>query len=172
MNLKAFFTMPLAFLMMLLSLAFPPKLEQGIAVVYVSHGGGLAPRSQEYKIDLARENLWQHDYNGFLRVFGLPASTPRDENAWFEGFNFAGRLKADKIAAFRAAAETYGFDSWEGEYKYDGDPPTDLPGWSIQIVFADGTVKESFGYCAYPAHWAEMEQAFEALTGRQILRFT
>jgi len=170
MNFKAFFTMPLAFLMMLVSLVFSPKTE-GIAVIYVKHHNGFAMRTQEYKVDLARKNLWEHSYSGLQS--GL--QRPRNEKAVFEGFGFAGRLTDKKIAAFRTAAAQYGFDTWEGDYAYDpGEdgpplPPTDGSTWSVEIVFADGTRKTSGGYQGWPDHWAEMRQAFEALTGLRIL---
>jgi len=168
MNLKVFFTIPLAFIMMLVSLVFSPKTE-GIAVIYVSHHSGFAMMSREYKIDLARKNLWEYSY------YGLQGGLPRNEKAPFEGFRFAGRLTKDKIAAFRAAAAEYGFGDWEGTYEYDpGEdgppmPPTDGPAWSVEIVFADGTRKSSGGYFGWPEHWGEMRQAFEALTGLNIL---
>jgi len=170
MNIKAFFTMPLAFIMMLVSLAMPPKTE-GIAVVYVRHYNGFAMMSNEHKIDLARKNLWEHSYRG------LPGSLqrPRNDKALFEGFRFAGRLTDEKIAAFRTAAAAYSFGAWEGNYAYDpGEngpptPPTDGSTWSVVIVFADGTRKSSGGYFGFPEHWAEMAQAFAALTGRSVL---
>jgi len=168
MNLKVFFTMPLAFIMMLVSLVFSPKTE-GIAVIYVGHYSGFAMMSREYKIDLARKNLWEHSR------YGLQGDLPRNEKSLFEGFRFAGRLEDAKIAAFRAAAAEYGFGAWEGEYEYDpGEdgppmPPTDGPSWHIEIVFSDGTRKSAGGYHAWPDHWAEMRQAFEALTGLSIL---
>jgi len=162
MNLKAFFTMPLAFIMMLVSLAFPPKAE-GIAVIYVHHIIGLVG-SREYKIDLARKNLWEYSSSG-------GSYWSRETKAPFEGFRFAGRLTDEKIAAFRTAAEEYGFDTWEGKYEYDGSDPIVADGttWFVDIIFADGTRKNPTGYCAWPDHWAEMGQAFEALTGLRIL---
>lgn len=166
MNLKAFFTMPLAFIMMLVSLAFPPKAE-GIAVIYVKYINGFAMASVEYKIDLERKNLWEHSYYGLQE--GL--QRPRNSKAPFEGFRFAGRLADEKIAAFRAAAEAYGFGTWEGKYEYDGPGPVVADGttWFVDIIFADGTKKSSTGYDAWPDHWAEMRQAFETLTGLRIL---
>jgi len=162
MNIKAFFTMPLAFIMMLVSLIGSPKTE-GIAVIYAAEYTGLVG-SHEYKIDLARKNLWEHSYDMRDRL-----QRPRNAKALFEGFRFAGRLADEKIAAFRAAAEEYGFDTWEGKYENDGPLVMDGTTWRIEIVFADGTRKSSTGYEAWPDNWAEMRQTLETLTGRRVL---
>jgi hypothetical protein len=117
----------------------------------------------EYKIDLARRNLWAYDY------YGSPIRE-RDEKAMFEGFTFAGRLSKNKIAVFLAAAKKNGFTAWEGDY-----PPTysiDGSGvWRITVVFADGTtrVSSSSSPDGYPEHWAEMCAAFKTLAGRDII---
>jgi hypothetical protein len=166
MNIKAFFTMPLAFLMMLVSLALPPKTQadNSIAEIYVRYDAGSVLTLREYKIDLARRNLWAYEY------YGAPETRERDEKALFEGFAFAGRLSKIKIAAFLAAAETNDFTAWEGDY-----PPTHrIDGnavWRITIVFADGTTRVSSGDSpdGYPEHWAEMRAAFKTMTGRDIL---
>jgi hypothetical protein len=163
MNFKAFFTMPLAFLMMLVSLIGSPKTE-GIAVVYVRQRLGFRG-TREYKIDLARKNLWEHSYGALLGG----QKQPRNEKALFEGFRFAGRLEDEKIAAFRAAATAYGFDTWEGNYEPDGPIIADGTTWLVTIVFADGTRRSSREYDAWPEHWDKMRQAFEALTGMNIL---
>jgi len=166
MNIKAFFTMPLAFLMMLVSLAFPPQAQadNSIAEIYVRWDAASALTLREYKIDLARKNLWAYDY------YGAPETRERDEKALFEGFTFAGKLSKIKIAAFLAAAEENDFTAWEGDY-----PPTyPIVGnavWRITIVFADGTTRVSSGDSpdGYPAHWAEMCAAFNALAGKVII---
>ena len=66
MNIKAFFTMPLAFLMMLVSLVFPPKAQadNNVAEIYVRWDVPSALTLREYKIDLARKNLWAYEYYG------------------------------------------------------------------------------------------------------------
>ena len=165
MNIKAFFTMPLAFLMMLVSLAFPPKTQadNSIAEIYVRCDVPSALTILEYKIDLTRRNLWAYDY------YGSPIQE-RDEEALFEGFTFAGRLSKDKITAFLAAAEENDFTAWEGDY-----PPTyPIVGnavWRITIVFADGTTRVSSGRSpdGFPEYWAEMSAAFKALIGKNII---
>ncbi|MDR2686363.1 MAG: hypothetical protein LBB75_01305 [Oscillospiraceae bacterium] len=167
MNIKAFFTMPLAFLMMLASLVFPPKTQadNSIAEIYVRWDAVSARTLREYKIDLARKNLWAYDY------YGNPETRERNEKVLFEGFTFAGRLREAKITAFLAAAEANDFTAWEGDY-----PPTyHVDGnavWRITIVFADGTTRVSSGDSpdGYPAHWAEMCAAFNALAGTVIIR--
>lgn len=166
MNIKAFFTMPLVFLMMLFSLVFPPKTQadNSIAEIHVRWDAASVLTLHEYKIDLARRNLWAYEY------YGNPETRERDEEAPFEGYTFAGRLSKIKIAAFLAAAEVYDFTAWEGDY-----PPTyRIAGnavWRITIVFADGTTRVSSGDSpdGYPEHWAEMRAAFKALTGRDIV---
>jgi len=166
MNIKAFFAMPLAFLMMLVSLVFPPKTPAGnsIAEIYVRTAAAVRPPIHEYKFDLASQNFWTYVCPD------LPGQD-RDEDAPFEGFTFAGRLSKLRIAAFLAAAEVNDFSAWEGDY-----PPT-YPtsgnlAWRITIVFADGTTRVSSGSSpdGYPAHWAEMCAAFNALAGRVIIR--
>jgi len=165
MNIKAILTMPLAFLMMLFSLAFPPKAQadNGIAEIYVRIVVAARPPIREYKIDLANRNLWTYVCPD------LPGQD-RDEDAPFDGFTFAGRLSKLKIAAFLAAAKVNDFTAWEGDY-----PPTHLisgnAAWRITIVFADGTTRVSSGSSpdGYPAHWAEMCAAFNALAGKDII---
>ncbi|MCL2494537.1 MAG: hypothetical protein FWE98_02625, partial [Oscillospiraceae bacterium] len=160
MNIKAFFTMPLAFLMMLVSLAFPPKMQAGgdIAVITLSHGGSAIVC--DYKVDLARRNFWAYEKT--------PPLEPRNEEALFEGYSFAGRLSKSKIAAFLKTADEYGFKDWEGEYgeipPWDGANP-----WYVTIIFADGTSKTSTGLFDHPENWAEMKEAFKALTGKYII---
>ena len=165
MNIKAFFTMPLAFLMMLASLAFSPntQADNSIAEIYIRWNVPSALTLREYKIDLARRNMWTYDY------YGSPIQE-RDENAPFEGFTFAGRLRKDKIAAFLTAAEENEFTVWEGEYPAT-DPYYGNAVWRITIVFANGTTRVSSGDRpgGQPEHWAEMCAAFKTLTGRDII---
>ena len=165
MNIKTILTMPLAFLMMLVSLAFPPKVQadNSIAEIYVRWDVASALTVREYKIDLARKNVWSYDY------YGSPIQE-RSKGAWFEGYTFSGRLSKNKLAAFLAAAEENGFTAWEGEY-----PPTHkIAGnarWKIAIVVANGTTRVSSGDSpdGYPEHWTEMCAAFKALTGMNII---
>ena len=167
MNIKAFFIMPLAFLMMLVSLAFPPKAraDNSIAEIYLRVDVPSALSLREYKFDLARKNFWAYEY------YGAPETRERNEKALFEGFTFAGRLRKIKIAAFLAAAEANDFTAWEGDY-----PPTyNISGdgiWRIAIWFADGTTLVSSGRSpdGFPEHWAEMCAAFNALAGKVIIR--
>jgi len=171
MNIKAILTLPLAFLMMLISLLLPakPQADDSIAEISVHWISASVRTIREYKIDLARKNFWTYEYYGSRSPIGNPIKE-RDEKALFEGFAFAGRLSDDKTAAFLAAAEENGFTAWEGFY-----PPTVfIDGnavWRITIVFADGTTRVSSGETrdGYPANWAEMRDAFNALTGKDIL---
>ena len=156
MNIKAFFTMPLAFLMMLVSLALPPKTQAPDSIAQVEvRWVYLMSNTRKFKIDLARKNLWT--YEGPRRVSDL-----------FDGYLFAGRLSDEKITDFLEAAEEYGFADWEGEYEYILIMEAY---WSVTVLFADGTERVSFGNGAgsFPEHWSEMRDAFEALTGMDIL---
>jgi hypothetical protein len=76
-------------------------------------------------------------------------------------------LDADKIAAFLAAAERYGFADWEGSYVVQG--AHGYGSWQVEITFTDGTKKISSGSGDHPENWPEMAEAFRALTGRDIL---
>ena len=160
MNIKAFFTMPLAFLMMLFSLAFPPKAqaESSIAEITISRSG--SAMICDYKIDLARRNFWVYEKS--------PPLEPRDSEALFEGYSFVGRLSKSKIAAFLEAADEYGFEDWEGKY---GEIPPNIGTnpWYVTIIFADGTTKTSTGLFEYPENWAEMSAALNTLTGVKML---
>jgi len=160
MNIKAFFTMPLAFLVMLFSLAFPPKAqaEGDIAVMTLSHGG--SAMICDYKVDLAQRNFWVYEKS--------PPLEPRDEKALFEGYSFAGRLSKGKIAVFLKAAGEYGFEGWEGEYG-EISPNIGTNPWYVTIIFADGATKTSTGLFEHPENWAEMRAAFKVLTGKDIL---
>ena len=64
MNIKVILTMPLAVLMMLVSLVLPPKAQadNSIAEIYVRIDAASALTIQEYKIDLARKNVWSYDH--------------------------------------------------------------------------------------------------------------
>jgi len=165
MNIKAILTLPLAFLMMLISLLLPakPQADDSIAEIYIYWKIESVVTISEYKIDLARKNFWTYDYHG------IPIKE-RSEKALFEGFKFAGRLNDNDITAFLAAAEENGFTAWEGNYP---PPFIDLGSgpWRITVVFADGTTRVSSGNSAngQPEHWAEMRAAFNALTGKDIL---
>ena len=158
-TMKAFFASALAFVMMLFSLITNPAGPDGIAVVHVSHSG-FGRTLAEYKVDLARRNVWK--YESWMFDY-----EPRDADARFEGYKFAGRLAKDKIDAFRAAAEQYGFADWEESYVNWGI--LDGHQWSVEVIFADGTKKVSYGSNDYPATWGDMAQAFIALTGENIL---
>ena len=165
MNLKAFLTMPLSFLMMLFSLLLPARSE-GIAVIHVSQRS--AGFSREYKIDLARKNLWEHAFyigNGDI---------PRNESAPFEGYRFAGRLNSTNIKAFLEAARAYGFAEWDAQYDgYQNSPGGLAPPGSgtelITIIFSDGTTKTTLCSGAFPGTYNEMRAAFQALTGMDVL---
>ena len=171
MNIKAFFTLPLAFLMMLISLLLPakPRVDDSIAEVYIYWKIEPLRAICEYKVDLVRKNFWAYEYYGNLHPIDNPIKE-RSEKALFEGFKFAGRLSDDKITAFLAAVEENGFTAWEGNYP---PPFIDLGSgpWRITVVFADGTTQVSSGNSAngQPEHWAEMRAAFNALTGKDIL---
>ena len=161
MNIKAILVWPLAFLMMLVSLALPPQTQadDSIAEVHVRLHAVSALTLCESKIDLARRNFWTYKY------YGSPMQE-RNEDTCFEGFTFAGRLSKSKIAAFLAAAEENSFTAWEGEY----EPSYFISGdaaWQITITFADGTTRSSSGRTpdGFPEGWNEMREAFKALTG-------
>jgi len=165
MNIKAFFTLPLAFLMMLISLLLPakPQADDSIAAIYIHLDASTALTIREYKIDLARKNFWEYNH------YGVPVKE-RSEKALFEGFAFAGRLSDDKIAAFLSAVEENDFTAWEGDYS----PPFIAVGsgvWRITVVFANGTTRVSScnSNDSQPTHWVEMCAAFNALTGKNII---
>jgi len=160
MGIKAILVWPLAFLMMLVSLAFPPQAQADgdIAEITLSFGGSAI--ICDYKVDLARRNFWVYEKT--------PPLEPRDEEALFNGYSFAGRLSKSKIAAFLEAAAEYGFEDWDGEYgeipHWIGQNP-----WYVTIIFADGTTKTSTGLFGRPEGWDEMKVAFKTLTGMDIL---
>ena len=159
---KTILVWPLAFLIMLSSLVFPPKAQgDGIVAIYTGSGGSGV--IEEFKIDLARKNSWRYYHSPWKE---------RNKDALFEGFRFIGRLNAKKIAAFRAAANTYGFDKWEGRYAPDEPPGAGFGVWWITIIFADGTKQSSGGYHSWdyaPEGWPEMAAAFRELIGIDIL---
>ena len=156
MNIKAFLAAPLAFLMMLVSLALPPKAQAPDSIAQIEvRWVYLEGNTRKFKIDLARKNLWTHEGT-------------RNENSPFGGYLFAGRLSGEKIAVFLEAAEECGFADWEGEYKCKLIMEAY---WSVTVLFADGTKRVSYGNGAggFPEHWSEMRDAFKALTGMDIL---
>ena len=161
--MKAFFSSVLAFIMMLFSLVSKPGITQGIVEVRISLSAWGCAYS-EHKIDLARGNLWEYKT-------WVTERKRRNPNALFEGYRFAGRLEEDKIQAFLAAAEQYGFADWAERYMPAPGDPLIMDGttWSVKIVFADGTTRESIGYMTYPDTWDEMAAALAALTGKAVL---
>jgi len=171
MNIKTILVWPLAFLMMLVSLAFPPQAQADgdIAEIYICWDSASARITDEYKIDLERGNFWFYHY-----FSGNPLRGPRNENGLFEGYWFAHRLSNNQIKAFLTVVEESGFAEWEGEYNISDElPPPGGSSWNITITFVDGSVRTSYGTdwvdYGHPEGWAEMRTAFWLLTGMRLL---
>jgi hypothetical protein len=127
-------------------------------IIYVCHYHIFKPYI-EYKIDLKNKTFWTYSV--------AKSGKPRNETGKNEGYDLAGYLDSNKIAAFLSDAAKNRFDRWEKEYinpDIDGGSQ-----WSIAITFDDGSVKTINGSNQYPETWNEMNLAFKHLTGKDYI---
>lgn len=118
----------------------------------------------EYRIDLDDRSLWifipaWDDYDEYA---------PRDPDAENEGFTLMFELPAEAIETFRDQCEQFKLTRWKDEYY--NDDICDGHQWGMTIQFADGSERQIHGSNEYPGTWDDMREAFEELTGKDVLQ--
>ncbi|MDR1674633.1 MAG: sigma-70 family RNA polymerase sigma factor [Oscillospiraceae bacterium] len=132
---------------------------KNIANIYVCHMA-MQLIYLEYLVDLENGRHWR--FSPSDRTPYNPDAV-RDKNAANGGYDLVCDLTEDKIAAFCAEADSFGFTSWNASYI---DPSiADGHSWDVTITFLDGSVKNISGSNKYPDTWEDMGGAFWRLTG-------
>ncbi len=118
----------------------------------------------EYRIDLDGRS-----FSVFSPAMdGYDEYAPRDPDAENEGFTPVSELSAEAVSKFRAQCEILNLTDWKEEY-YNNDI-CDGHQWGMTIRFADGSERQIFGSNEYPDTWDDMREAFEELTGSDVLQ--
>lgn len=113
-----------------------------------------------YKIDLKEEELWVYPW------FDQDSYIVKDP-ASLKGGATMYKLDSKKIQQFLLASKKARFTHWRASY--DNQSIMDGHFWGITIVFSDSSEKQINGYSKYPRTWNQMYDAFEELTGQNIL---
>ena len=151
------------FLLTILCLCFTScqkTVQKPVDAIYVYHEG-FGQRFPEYKIDLKNKEFWE-----FTSDVGANYIA-RDPSSKNEGFTLICNLEDDNIETFIQDSSRYGFTTWNESYT--NDSVVDGHQWGITILFSDSTKKEITGSNKYPKTWNDMYDAFENLTGEDIL---
>jgi len=169
-----------AYLMTLVSYYQNYASPKEMDVIYVSNVGLGLGTYMEHKVDLKNKKVWEYN------AWASGEYVQRDPAAEEEGFDFMRELNGCKIETFRRRANWCGFANWgepnlllydwyrfvhRGE-RYEANPIVIEDYWEITIVFADGTTKQDGSNSGtYPRTWDCMYDAFEELTGENILLY-
>ena len=134
--------------------------QKPIDLIYVYHEA-FGQRFPEYKVDIKNKQFWEFISNSYENFVA------RDTTSKNEGFTFVCSLSEDKIETFILESSRNGFTNWKDTY--ENDNILDGHQWGIIIMFSDSTKKEISGSNQYPETWNKMFEAFENLTGENIL---
>ncbi len=135
--------------------------EMQIARIDVRHSS-FGMTEIEYRIDLEDGSFWIYEISSDYENY-----EPRNSDAENEGFTLVSELSDEEVEDFLEQCDRYNIAKWKSQYM--NDDICDGHQWGMIILFTDGTHKEISGSNAYPGTWDEMREAFEDLTGEDIL---
>ena len=128
-----------------------------ITKIYIYHCSESSIPFEEYEIDFSQKKFTILVRGGFI---GMTNEVKKDNPT-------IKILEDESINAFLLTAQEKGFTEWEKFY--DNDVVDGGHQWGILVSFSDGTEKEIRGSNAYPETWNEICDAFQNLTGENIL---
>jgi hypothetical protein len=119
----------------------------------------------EFVIDIEKKEFWK--YGGDYFFEDSNELHRRDSEAENEGYEFGGYLSNEGIKEFFKQCDLYGFTAWEENY--DDIMIADGHRWYMMITYSDVSEQLVRGSNDYPETYADMNSAFEALTGERVL---
>ena len=131
--------------------------QKNISRLYIYHCSESSVPFEEYEIDFFQREFTILVRGGFI---GMTNEVTKDNPV-------IKSLSEEDINEFLSHAEEKGVTNWKKEY--NNIAVEDGHQWGIVIAFTDGSKKEIKGSNAYPETWDAMNDAFEALTGENIL---